>query len=64
MASSSHVLAFTDTIVKMNMLNPDLLHATGKGFLGFETGHFFVTFKTRGGDRKRHFEHSVVERVL
>ena len=64
MASSSHALAFTDTIVKMNRLNPDLLHATGKGFLGFETGHFFCHFKARDRDRKRHFEHSVVERVL
>jgi hypothetical protein len=62
MASSSHVLEFTDTTVKMKLFGPDLLHATGKGFLGFETCHFFVTFKTR--DRKRHFEHSVVERVL
>jgi hypothetical protein len=46
----------------MKLLDPDLLHATGKGFIGFETGHFLVTFKTR--DRKRHFEHSVVGRVL
>jgi hypothetical protein len=48
MASLSYVLAFTDTIVKMKLLDPDLLHATGKGFLGFETGHFFVAFKEKG----------------
>jgi hypothetical protein len=48
MASSSLVLAFTNIIVKMKLLDPDLLHTTGKGFLGFETGHFFVAFKEKG----------------
>jgi hypothetical protein len=35
--------------VKMNRLNPDLLHATGKGFLGFETGHFLSPLKQGTG---------------
>ena len=62
MTSSSHVLAFTDTIVKMKQLDPNLSHNTGLGFLGFEPGHFFVSFKEK--DRRQHFEHMEDGRAL